>query len=498
MKHMRKVFALALTLIMALALTVPAFAAPTEDGKITIENATVDQTYTIYRIFDLQSFDGDGHYAYTVNSAWADFINQSTIKGKYVNIDINNGVTWVTGADAQAFAKLALEYANATATKIDSVDSKTADATSVVFENLPLGYYLIDSSLGALCTLNTTDKVITVKDKNSKPTLAKAVQEDSNDQWGTTATADMGQSVNFKLTVGVGSEVVTGLGTGIDADYVITDTLPAGMTYNDDIAITDWTKDADYTANYENDVLTITLKAEKLATLAQASTFDITYSATLDTDAVVGGDGNKNEATLSYNGYTTTKVEATVYTYSFDLVKTDSANEVLNGAEFKLYGSKVENNKYVIDESKEITVALDSTLNAYRIVTTNATVISAGNVKVTGLDAGTYFLKETKAPEGYNPVAAPIEVVITDANLTATVAKAGDVKTPADVENGAEEVLYTANTWVNGGIQVINLTGAELPSTGGIGTTIFYMVGAILMAGAAILLITKKKMSNEQ
>ena len=228
-----------------------------------------------------------------------------------------------------------------------------------------------------------------------------------------------------------------------------------------------------------------------LETLEKNTDITITYSAELNEDAVVGDAGNTNTAYLAYGEQPDTDGDGnpdgdppktpekttTTYTYSFDLVKTDNNSKVLDGATFELYNAET--------GGQIINLVYDSVKGVYRVATQDeataqdftSAVITAGNVEIVGLGNGTYWLEETNPPDGYNPLSARKSFTITDANLDATV---------------------NDGTYDNGGVQVINNTGSELPSTGGIGTTIFYIVGGVLVVFAVVLLVTKKRMKNEE
>ena len=201
----------------------------TNSGKIIIENTLKGKTYTIYQVLELESFD-DERNAYTYNAAsdeWEDFLNSAAVKGKYLNYDSTLGVwTWVEGADAQAFAQLALTEAE-TNTNISSVASKksSADNEVITFSDLELGYYLVDSTAGALCNLTTTHAVTTIKEKNAVPTVKKEVQEDSNLKYGENNTADYFQVVNFKTSINVE--------TGAE-NYVLVDVMSDGLSLKTD------------------------------------------------------------------------------------------------------------------------------------------------------------------------------------------------------------------------------------------------------------------------
>lgn len=198
----------------------------------------------------------------------------------------------------------------------------------------------------------------------------------------------------------------------------------------------------------------------------------MTYNATLNDKAVVTG--NKNKATLGYGTNKTVESETTTYTYEFDLVKVDGATKkLLNGAEFKLYDA--ENGGSVI---KVVPVA-----DGYRVANGDETgavdtIKVNGKVHISGLDKTTYWLEETKAPDGYN--------MLTE-------------RKPVSLTNGSNNTTLTSNTWseADHGVAVENNAGTVLPSTGGMGTTLFYVVGGGLMVAAVVLLVTKKRMEHK-
>lgn len=472
MKRTKRIASVLLALVMALSLITTAFAAG-ETGSITIDNAVVGQTYTIYQILDLESYNKDsGAYAYKATAAWRDFINGADVKSVYVNVDAQGYVTWVKDADVVAFAKLAQEYA--AKNSIGNQGTKKANSTTVEFTDLDLGYYLVDSTLGTICSLDTTNPSVTIKEKNAAPTVDKQVRENSNGTWGDTNDANIGDTVNFKTTINVVD--------GQPKNYVLHDKMSNGLTFDAgsvEVKIGDrtLTLGSDYTLiTNPKDGCTFEIEFKENV-LKPNDVVIVTYSATLNEKAVIYPEPNTNETKLVYGeGSETTWDKTKTFTYQFDLVKTKTDNTVLNGAEFKLYDAKTEGNEIaLIDEGNgvyRVATAAEKAAEGFVSAT-----IKAGKVTIKGLDSGTYYLEETKAPAGYNVLAERVEVKIDHANLTATV------------EGG---------TYVSGGVQVINQTGAELPSTGGIGTTIFYVVGGLLVVAAGVLLVTRKRMSKSE
>lgn len=476
MKKILKVFfAVALLLQFIPVFNVSALSGTNKDteGKITIDNAVVGKTYTIYQILKLESFTKDEAYAYIVNTGWEAFVEGAG--SDYLEVSSLGYVTWKgenTDARVREFAKLALEYANKNGIAA-AKDPIKATSTTVVFDKLNLGYYVVDSSLGSVCSIDTTDNETTIKEKNSVPTVDKKVEE--NGTFGKTNDANIGDVVNFKSTITVGSG---------SQDYVLRDTMSEGLTFDESsVKVTAKKKDGTavetkdlYTINEkkkESDTFTVEFSNELTESVGLDGTIVVTYSATLNEKAVIAGNGNANNTSLDYgNNHNTTSTPTTTYTYRFDLVKTKKSNEVLEGAEFDLYDSK--NNQV-----KVVFVKKENGVNVYR-VTRDAQVtsvkIEAGIARIEGLDSDTYTLKETKIPAGYNKLGENPTITLNKANNDATI---------------------ETNLYKEGGLQVINYTGSELPSTGGMGTTMFITIGSLMVMAFGTLLITKLRMAKE-
>ena len=490
MKHVKKLASVLLALVMALALTATAFAEG-ETGSITINDAVVGQTYTIYQILDLESYNASANaYAYKATTAWNTFINRDDIKGTYVEVDAQGYVTWKGDADAAAFAKLAQKYAKDNS--ITNQGSVTATSTTVSFTGLDLGYYLVDTTLGTLCSLNTTNPDVVMEEKNEVPTNVKTVEEDSTGNYGQKNDADIGQTVNFKSTITAqpGAE-----------NYVFHDTMSAGLTLNkasikvNGVAVTDGQGNDvagdNYTVSYPSGdgsdgcTFEIAFAQSYLDTITAATTITITYSATLNENAVIAGEGNPNTSTLSYGNSgdeshtpsgTTPPSETVTYTWDVDVFKYTKDGETekaLADAKFTLSKNA--------DGSNPIALVSKGN-NVYRVAktgetdtVTEITTDATGKFTIKGLDADTYYLTETAAPAGYNKLAGPVTIVI---------GENGVVNGTTEAPQGVDEV------------KVLNQSGAELPSTGGIGTTIFYVLGGVLVVGAAVLLVTKKRMER--
>lgn len=471
-KTFKKLFAALLAAALVLAMAVPAFAVTNATkGSITIDGTVSGETYTIYRMFKLDSYNAESNtYSYTVESAWEGFFKTGA-GGNYITLDGQNHPTW-TAADENdsttvaAFAKAALAWA---ADKKISGTKETATGGTVTFSNLDLGYYLVDSSLGALCGLNTTNPDATIKEKNEKPEIKKEVQTSAGD-WSSENNAKIGDTVEYKVEIKVADGA---------QKYTVTDTMSKGLTFNNSsLKVT--ANDAvttDYTLTSTTNGFTLVLPETYVSTLTKGTTIIVTYNATLNKDAVIDGDGNTNEVKLSYgNQQNTVPSKVTTKSYQFDLVKVDgTTNKLLDGAEFKLYTAKDggEPIKFVAVEGGYRVANGDET-GAVDTIKVN------GKVHISGLDKVNYWLDETHAPAGYNKLTERQEVKLSEGSQNATL------------ETGAI-------TWAegNGGVVVKNNAGTVLPSTGGMGTTLFYVIGGGLMVAAVVLLVTKKRMEHK-
>lgn len=478
---MKKLMAALLAVAMVCAMAIPAWAAggtTAGTGSITIDKAVSGETYTIYKMFDLNSYDPTaGTYSYTVVSAWEDFFKDGAAGNSYITLE-NGHPTWVKGAQAADFAKAALAYAtekNITATK-----KETATSNTVSFTGLDLGYYLVDTSLGALCGLDTTKPDATINEKNEVPDIDKKVA-DSEGNWVTENTAKIGDTVNYKVTITVQTA---------NNRYVLHDTMSEGLTFNkDSVKVTVGTEEV-ATTNYDvvttgigTETFNVKFKDEYIATLAAGTKIEVTYSAVVNAKAKVDSDKNTNEAHLVYgNKHETEKHETKTYLYEFDLIKfSGSTKKLLGGAQFKLYDAETGGNEIKLVKNEDDT---------YRVATATETpvayieTVAGKTVKISGLDKKVYYLEETVPPAGYNGLTQRVKVDLSTGSKKVTAGYFND---------GTYDESLASSI---GGVAVVNNAGTTLPGTGGIGTTIFYVVGGGLMVAAAILLITKKRMEN--
>lgn len=471
MKTMRKLFTVLFALAMTLALAVPAFAA--ETGSITITNPQGDRTYTAYKIFDV-SYDAEGHYAYTISKG-SDAYN--VVKGYTEGLilaDIANTNKCSVSIDAATFS--AASFAQYLKTNLEkdanSLGTGTAFAKvdgAMKASNLDLGYYFVSGTSGTVCEL-TTAKDIRILDKNEVPEIKK----DVNDNDG---TVEVGQVLTYTIAGKVPST------KGYDEyTYQVTDTMTEGLTFNKDVKVTiggtDVTGDATITKNDNGFVASINMKNYQEQIDAPVV---ITYTATVNEKAIQL-DKETNTATLKYsdnpadkNSYKESSVKVEVFSFNIVINKyaTGDENTKLEGAKFVLKNAEGKYYKYD-DATKAVTWVDDK--SAATVVATNAD----GAARFDGLQAGTYKLKETAAPAGYNQLTKDITIVLDKSGSATIDGKRSDP--------GTDHSLTT---------DVANSTGTMLPETGGTGTAIFVALGALAVICAGVFLVTNKRMSKE-
>lgn len=471
MTKLKKLASMILALMLVLGMSVPAFADAEGTGSITVNDAVAGQNYTVYQILDLESYNKDaGAYAYKANSAWESWLKTQT---DYVAFDAQGYVTWVTGADAAAFAAAAQKYAKNN--DVPNQGMKTAETGTVSFSGLELGYYLVDTTLGTLCSLNTTNPDAVMYEKNEKPSITKEVEEDSTGVFGPANDADKNQVVNFKsvITVQKGAE-----------NYIMHDEMSEGLTYIgvDAVKVGDAeVKAENYTVKTDGTcgcTFEIAFDNEYVGKLDAGTEITVLYSAVLNEDAVVGLPGNPNKVRLQYGDKShpdyTPYYETVTYTWDAKVIKytvKDGDEIVLAGASFQLSSDEDGKNVYrfhALGGNKyEICAAEKCEADHVTEITTDAT----GEFIIEGMDADTYYLTETVAPDGYNQLPGPVTIVISGAGV-----------------NDAGDLVYTTVE-----TKVENKTGPVLPATGGIGTVILYIAGAVLVIGAGALLIARRR-----
>lgn len=473
-------------------------AQPDTKGIITVSNVKKGHTYKLYKILNLESYSyktgkaNEGNYSYTLaGDDWDEFVRDNAGENKFFTITDDKYVTSNQGASVESLAKAAIEFAKGK--NLEPQKASTTDSNEdLVFKDLDLGYYLVDSSGGALCGLNTTNPTVTIEEKNDVPTVEKKVSNTANGNYSDSNFANIGDTVYFQtlITAQPGAQ-----------NYVLHDTMSDGLTLNQDISIkyendSSEIDSGNYTINYdvkhtdsENNQTTCTFDITFTETFCNTLTANkkiiVTYSATLNDKALIN-EGNENKTQLSYgdNNKTNESITSTNTSEINVLKYSGTLDNTLKGATFKLYDSEMNDEQQTVCKSVPIQLvkngndgqnyrrALKNEKNSFEEVTTTAN----GAFSIQGLKPGTYYLEETAAPKGYNKLSNKIKVEINEhGNLIVDGKNNDDIGIPISRVN------------------VENKTGTLLPSTGGMGTTIIYMAGAILVIASGIVLVSKKR-----
>lgn len=523
MKQAKKIASILLALVMVFALAIPAFAATV---TVPSDGILKDHTFTAYQVFSGREEGG-----ILSDVQWGNGIDSTTFLAA-LKADTTYGSLFTDCTDAAAVAKVLgdnntntalanavaeLAYANKTGsgTALTSGEKELADGYYLVVdttENVAAGSAYNTALLQVVGNINITVKT-------DAPTVEKKVLEDDKYKqdggygqgYNDVADYNMGDAVSFHL---IGS--VPDMSRYDTYKYIFHDTLSAGLTLNensikvyvasdkagtDKAEITDWTKavnEQSFTVSFAD--------LKTVLGVSQGKYIIVEYTATLNQNAVVGLNGNPNTVYLEYsnkpdqsgsgdnNTGNTPEDKVIVFTYELDTTKVDGQDNTkkLEGAEFKLHNA---DNKWAIVNNDGKVTGWANTEEDGSTLTSDAN----GLFKVIGLDDGTYYLKETKAPTGYNLLSSEIPVVITA--TTTNGQNWTDGVASSALTNLAVTADGTAGTGNAGtgiaGITVANNKGNTLPETGGIGTTIFYVLGSVLVIGAAVLLVTKKRMSTK-
>lgn len=488
MKVIKKITAIMLSIMMVLGMCSVVSAADGTTGKITIKKAISGQTYKIYKMLDLVSYDPDKKlYSYKpASEAWKTFFDVDGEGAEYVDINENGYVEWKDGVETTKAAELAqkaLTYAgtnNIDATKESTVPEGSA---SVEFTGLELGYYLVDSTAGTLCGLNTTNPTMDIEEKNGKPTVEKKIDIITEEQETLVekSSANLGEEVFFKTTINVQPGAY---------NYVLHDKMNSNLEFKAIMHVADnYTDNYRYVADTDFKLInnptdcTFELKfldnfyknRAELINQEKVTTITVQYYAIVKDSAPIKT-AMENTAWLTYGDKSTESNKSTTKTYTYGIpvfkhTGTGKDKQALAGAEFKLYTDPQCN-----DDNKALKFEKNTSgVYRYNAASTNATLTSldTGMINIEGIKEGTYYLKETKAPEGYN-LLKDAKMIVIDADGKITMN--GTDVTQVDVQNNA---------------------GSLLPSTGGMGTTIFYIAGALLVLISGVVLIAKKRTDSK-
>ena len=507
MKLKKLMITLITVVTLVLMMSVNVFAAG--EGSITVTNTNTavsieGNTYSAYKLFDVTYSADKTSYVYTIDPTFTAFFTALGVKGDKA------AYTYVMAQDPTDFAAAARAYIIANSVPADGSQTVANDPEKVIdtctISPLDLGYYLVrgtatapdSQTITSLCMLNTTTPNVTVNPKLDVPKIDLQIQENSlagtPDEWGEVADYTVGDTVPYRLV-----SKVPDMNGYTDYTFTVTDTLASGLTSNNNVTVTiGGVTYTDFTVVPNGQSFDVVF-GDSFINQTPGAAIEIKFTATLNDDAVIYNGDNANTAYLTYssNPYNPASIAVTptdevlVDSYRLDILKyTGDLNlkKYLANAHFSLKLTDVSTASsvaFVVETDGSYRVATTAEKSDITVVKTTDLVSDVnGEIAVTGIDEGTYYLFETQAPSGYNLLSDSVTVTVTREFDSAIYANANTV---AHVYmNGTE----------NGAITVQNNTGIQLPVTGGMGTTIFTVSGIVIMAVAAAILLVRKKGSH--
>lgn len=499
MKCTRKLASLLLALVMVFALATTAFAQDVTvtggTGSITISNAAKGETYTIYKLFDA-----------TVNADGSSIAYTGTIPeslNTYFTADENGYISATAAAkDGENMSeglKTALKAWTATAT---AAATATSDGSALNFKELAYGYYVVTTTQGdQVISVDSTMPNVTIVDKNSSTPKDLSKTASSND-------VSIGDTVTYTVSFKTSNYYGAGTEAKEIVSYTIEDTLPEFLS---NVTVTSIIVDNDGSDTTTNDRTTVTGQfvnkkividwydeANNQFLYDNGATVTITYTAVVTDKAAIDGNGNTNKVTVTWTtkggdepGPDKVETEETIFTYAIALKKVNNKGVALPGAVFEFPF-------YVKSTADANGAYIYAGTTAGAGLTNQITTPDSGVIVVKGVKSGSYEITEVTAPAGYNKLTAPVTVQAVKTSSTSThttvyLDKDGNV---VDVSAKEIEVKVDIDTIAATAVVVVNKAGTELPSTGGMGTTVFYVLGTVLVLGAVVLLVTKKRMSD--
>lgn len=562
---MKKILSLMLAFVLVLSMSVTAFAADRQ-GSITITNATIGQSYSVYKLFDATyNANAEGKadavsYSITTNNQFFSvlFGEDGKSANNYFNYDAATGTVTKksTVNDTELIAYVTgIVNADGANYTTDAVPVR-ATGTTVTFDNLDYGYYIIKSTLGSTVTINSNTPNVEVIDKNQQgATEFKKEIKTGEESWGDSNSASFGETVKYKITF----DATNYDGENQTQFYSVYDTTGAAITPNfDSITVkvdgvklpngyligtgdyknngkvlgnwdgVNYTTAADwYLVQSDKDNFRISIPWMTKHTLNGNGTdgyslsfgegakskfkspvpVEITYDATVANNATIGGasyntagSNNINTAHVKwyFHGGTDATINETVHTYVYGIgiLKEDSTTkDNLAGAEFEVYKDEACTDPVTFNETSINGTSINGVYSHAEDGAGSNRVVSRVNGKIVllGLKSGTYYLKEVEAPDGYNALSAPVKIEVREGTTEDFSVYANE---EGEVKDTEQDVAgYTKHTFGVTKATVGNSKGVELPSTGGKGTTMLITFGSLIAIGFAVFLITHKKMS---
>ena len=499
MKCTRKLASLLLALVMVFALATTAFAQDVTvtggTGSITISNAAKGETYTIYKLFDA-TVNADGSsiaYTGTIPESLKAYFSEDTNDYISATPEAKDGENMSEGL------KTALKAWTATATAAATAES---DGSALNFKELAYGYYVVTTTQGdQVISVDSTMPNVTIVDKNSSTPKDLSKTASSND-------VSIGDTVTYTVSFKTSNYYGAGTEAKEIVSYTIEDTLPEFLS---NVTVTSIIVDNDgnnatagdqfgVTAQFANKKIVIDWYDEvnNKFLYDNGATVTITYTAVVTDKAAIDGNGNTNKVTVTWTteggtqpGPGKLEKEETIFTYAIALKKVNNKGVALPGAVFQFPF-------YVKSTADANGAYIYAGTTAGAGLTNQITTPDSGVIVVKGVKSGSYEITEVTAPAGYNKLTAPVTVQAVKTSSTSThttvyLDKDGNV---VDVSAKEIEVKVDIDTIAATAVVVVNKAGTELPSTGGMGTTVFYVLGAVLVMGAVVLLVTKKRMSD--
>lgn len=498
MKSLKKIQAMVSAFALAIVSAISLTAMADQTGAITFKDGSETDTYAAYRLLNASrsNYGGQDALTYTINSDYESILQEVT--GKTTETEII--------AQLEGYADDSdelIDFSEKVYSKI-SKNGITADATGNGKDGLtglPYGYYLIkDTTVNSkyvshhMINSVVDGNIIINRKADRVPTLTKKIVD--NGTYVNSVIAEIGEEVTFSIKTDVPAKVDT---------YKIHDTLDPGLAMPESITVkiikddkTETVPAENYewkTENFEDDCsMEISFVNDYLKD-KKGAVLEVIYVCTVNSDAVIGGTGNLNKASFEYNNdpYSdstnkTTIDQNKVYTMELDIKKIGKEAVALPGAEFKLYRDQAGTEEVKLEKKNGCYIVSKSG-------TENIVTGDDGIFKIKGLADETYYLKETVAPTGYKKLLDMVKIEIT-AEEPEEVADGTETLTAvsAKVSIGKESVEVVANEQT--GIisfNISNTAGQQLPTTGGMGTTLFYLIGILIMGAAGVFFIKRNK-----